>query len=584
MPSKTILAAAIACAPLLATITVVVGAQQPGDWPLHNYDIKNGRFAPHQQINTTNVERLVVKWTFDMPAKESIASVTPLVVDGVMYINAGSTLYAVDAATGVQKWKFTLQKTFSGMGRGPTYGDGVVYAYGRGIVFAVNAKTGTAVESFGDRGMLPIAARALHFKYPEKYAADIDGDALGYQFTTPPAYYNGTLYVGTSYSENLIRGGLVIAADAKNGQVKWVFNTVPQGPEDAAWSIAKDTWGTGAKLGGGIWTQPAVDPDLGLLFVNASNPAADYDGSAREGMNLFTNSALALRIADGKLVWHFQTIHHDIWDYDMATGPVLFDVSSGGRTVKGLASLGKTCYAYMWDRQSGAPLNPMVETAVPTITDVPGEKVWPTQPIPYTARGVPQTPFCAVYPIIDDPELAQFVRPEFHPYLANQWVITSPGNIGGANWGSPSFSPRTGLLYATGKSDAHALKPRPVGDTLADKQGPAIFTHADVAARLPTKVVVKMNIGAYEPLTGQLVWHTELPGSTNSGSMVTAGGLVFQGLGLEGLYALDAQTGRILFRYKDSNSIRASPLTYIARGKQFVAITATNKVLAFALP
>jgi glucose dehydrogenase len=569
---------------LLAMMATVVRAQHAGDWPLHNYDIKNSRFAPHEQINTTNVDRLVVKWTFEMPAKESVASVTPLVVDGVMYINAGSSLYAVDAATGVQKWKFALQTAFAGSGRGPTYGDGVVYAYGRGVVFAVDAKTGTAVESFGDKGTLPIAARALHFKYPQKYTATIDGDALGYQFTAPPAYSAGMLYVGTSYSENLIRGGLVIAADAKTGAVKWVFNTVPQGPEDEGWAIAKDTWGTGAKLGGGIWTQPAVDSELGLLFVNASNPAADYDGSAREGMNLFTNSALALRLVDGKLVWHFQTIHHDIWDYDMATGPVLFDVTSSGRLVKGIASLGKTCYAYMWNRGTGTPLNPIVETPVPTITDVPGEKVWPTQPIPYTSSGVPQTPFCAIYPIIDDPELAQYVRPEFHPYLANQWVITSPGNIGGANWGSPSFSPRTGLLYATGKSDAHALKPKPVGDSLADKQGPAIFTHADVAARLPTKFVVKMNLGAYDPLTGRLMWHAEMPGSTNSGNMVTGGDLVFQALGIEGLYALDARSGRVLFRFKDSNSIRSSPLTYLAGGKQFVAVTATNKVLALALP
>lgn len=564
--------------------TSVVLAQKPGDWPLHNYDVKNTRYAPHAQIDTSNVKRLAVRWTFEMPPKEQVASMTPLVVDGVMYFNAGSTLYAIDAATGAKKWTYRHPTAFTGGGRGPTYGDGVIYAYGSGLMYAVDAKTGTSVETFGDKGALAVARAALRFKYPGKYPSDVDPQSLGYQMTTPPAYYNGTLVVGLPFSENLIRGGLVVAADGKTGAIKWVFNTVPQGPEDDGWEVAKDTWGYGARLGGGVWTQPAIDPDLGLLYVNASNPAIDYDGSAREGLNLFTNSLVVLQLATGKLAWHYQTIHHDIWDYDLASGPLLFDVASDGRTVRGVASLGKTCYAYFWDRQMGRPLNPMVETTVPTTTDVPGEKVWPTQPIPYTWRGVPQTPFCAIYPQVDDPELAKLVRPFFHPYLANEFVITSPSNVGGANWGSPSFSPRTGLVYATGKSDAHALKPKPVGDTLSNSPGPANLSHPDVTARLPTKVAIKMNVGAYEPVSGRLVWHTELTGSASSGSLATSGDLVFQGVGAEGLYALDARDGKVLFRYQDKSGVRASPLTYVAHGKQFIAVAATNKIVALALP
>ena len=239
--------------------------------------------------------------------------------------------------------------------------------------------------------------------------------------------------------------------------------------------------------------------------MNASNPAIDYDGSARPGINLFTNSVIALRLESGQLVWYYQTIHHDIWDYDMASGPLLFDLPQEDRTVKGIASLGKTCYAYFWDRKTGAPLNPMVETPVPTITDVPGEQVWPTQPIPYTSRGVPQSPFCATYPILTDQSLAAQVRPTFHPYLVNEFVITSPRNQGGANWGSPAFSPRKGLVYATGKSDAHSLKPNPVGDTLSSQPGPENLSHPDVSARMPTSMTPRMNVGAYDPLSGRLV-------------------------------------------------------------------------------
>jgi quinoprotein glucose dehydrogenase len=573
----------VATAALSAALALPLEGQPSADWPLHNLDLGNSRYAPHDEINPSNVASLALRWKFDMPSKEVIASMTPLVVDGVMYFNAGSKLYAVNAATGETLWTYALGHAFGGGGRGPAYGDGKIYAFGSTIVYAVDAKTGKAVDTFGDNGALPIVARALAFKYPGKYPPNVNAQALGYQLTTPPTYYGGTLFVGTPFSENLIRGGLLIAADGKTGAIKWVFNTVPQRAEDDGWEIAKDTWPSGgARLGGGIWTQPAIDPGLGLLYVNASNPAIDYDGSARHGINLFTNSVLALQVSTGKLVWHYQTIHHDIWDYDMATGPLLFDVTAGGRTVKGIASLGKTCYAYIWDRMTGTPLNPMVETAVPTTTDVPGEQVWPTQPIPYTARGVPQTPFCATYPIVSDPELAKRVRPTFHPYLVSEFVITAPAHIGGANWGSPSFSPRTGLIYATGKSDAHSLKPKPVGNTLSDKPGPHNLQHLDVSARGPTGVKPNMNVGAYEPVSGDLVWHTELPGSTNSGSLATAGDLVFQGVGSEGFYALDARTGDVLFRSPDV--VRASPLSYMANGQQFVAVVATNKVLAFALP
>lgn len=577
---KTWPAAALVAASLAVTGSTVRGQDE---WPLHNLDIQNSRYAPHDQINTSNVTELSLTWTYEMPAGASVASMTPLVVGHVMYLNTGSTLYALDATSGRLLWTAATEPAFRGGGRGPTYGNGIIYAFGASILYAVDAETGQHVDSFGDDGRLQVVNKALAYKYPDLYPPDADPVSLGYMMTTPPAYFDGVLYIGTSFSENLIRGGLLIAADATTGAIKWVFNTVPQRPEDQGWATANGTWGYGARLGGGIWTQPAIDAELGLVYANASNPAIDYDGSARHGINLFTNSIVALDLSTGRLAWHYQTIHHDIWDYDLATGPLLFDISAAGRTVQGVASLGKTCYAYFWDRQTGRPLNPMVESVVPTTTDVPGEQVWPTQPIPYTARGVPQTPFCATYPILEDPSLTAQVRPTFHPYLMNEFVITAPGNQGGSNWGSPSFSPRTGLLYATGKSDAHSLKPNPVGDTLSSQPGPANLSHPDVTARMPTSMRPRMNIGAYEPLSGELVWHTELPGFTNSGNLVTAGDLVFQGLGSDGLVALHARTGEQLFSVRDDESVRASPLTYVINDVQYVAVAATNKILAFAL-
>jgi PQQ-dependent dehydrogenase (methanol/ethanol family) len=575
----------IAAAVLAAAVMLDAASDSNVDWSLHNLDLANSRYAAVAQINAANVASLALKWSFETAKGESIGAVTPLVVDGVMYFNAGSKLFAVDAATGKSVWTFALPQSFDGGRRGPAYGDGRIYAVGERYLYVVDVKTGTLVESFGDKGVMSVATKALEFKYPGKYSADAEPLTLGYRISSPPTYANGTLYLGLANAEMMIRGGLVIAMDGKTGAIKWVFNTVPQGPLDEGWDIAKDTWGTATRTGGGIWTQPAIDPALGLLYANVSNPTPAYDGSVRRGLNLFTNSIVALHLSTGKLAWYFQTIHHDIWDYDSVAGPTLFDVMVQGRTVKAVASLGKTCYAYMWDRTTGVPLHPIVESAVPTTTDVPGERPWPTQPIPYTSRGVPQQPFCMTYPVVSDPELASRVRPPFHPYQMKTYVITAPGNQGGANWGSPSFSPHTGLLYATGKNDPHSLRVNPVGDSLAATPGPHNFNHPDVTPPRGEKgVTPSMGVGAYDPSSGNLVWYVDLPGLTSTGSLATAGDLLFQGGGTGNFYALDARSGKQLFKYSSPSGISASPIAYVARGRQFVAVTAGNTVLAFSLP
>ena len=236
----------------VAAAELTMDGQGNAYWPLHNRDLHNSRYAPHDQINTSNVDRLTVDWTFEMPAGGSIASTTPLVIDGVMYFNAGSTLHAVDAATGQMRWSVTTEPAFRGGGRGPVYGDGRIYAFGSSIIYAVDATTGLPVDSFGNGGRLSITSEALAFKYPDTYPPDVNPESLGYFMRTPPAYFDGVLYVGTSYSENLIRGGLLIAADGTTGAIRWVFNTVPQGPSDDGWELAKDTWGSGARLGGDL--------------------------------------------------------------------------------------------------------------------------------------------------------------------------------------------------------------------------------------------------------------------------------------------------------------------------------------------
>ena len=554
----------------------------PSDWPLHNADLGNRRFSPHDQVNASNVGNLELKWTFE--AEPQAARVTPLVIDGLMYLNAGTRLFALDAASGRVVW--TMDATEAPLwrgGRGPAYGDGRIYALADHVIYAVDARTGKLVESFGEQGVSRFINEALEFKYPGKFPADLDPTGIGYRLSAPPTYHDGTLYVGLAGSSGLIDGGLVIALEGTTGAVEWVFTTIPQNERDDGWEIAGATWGYGRRLGGGIWTQPAIDPELGMLYFNAAEPTPAYDGTARLGMNLFTNSMIALRLDTGRLAWYYQTVHHDLWDRDLANGPVLFDTTRDGRTLKGIASFGKTCYAYILNRETGQPVNPIVETPVPTATDVPGEQPWPTQPIPYTSAGTPQQPFCAVYPIVGDPELAARARPQFHPFLANELIIVSPGLEGGANWGSPSFSPQTGLLYVTGRNDAFSYRVRIVGDTL--EPGPNSPGHfQSFAEDGETGMTTSMNVAAYNPTTGEQVWRTEVAGETNTGNLVTGGGVVFQGVaGTGDFHAFDALSGRQLFRYAAS-TISSSPLTYQANGVQFVTVMAGPTVLAFGLP
>jgi len=519
---------------------------------------------------------------------DNITQATPLVVDGVMYLHSRATLFALNAATGEELWTATLDEGPEAAGpvRGPTFANGRIYAYRGADLYAMDADTGAPVESFGEQGVLPVVSSALQLKYPDDYPPTLDPVSIGYRITTPPAYHDGTLYVAAALSEGHIPGGLVIATNADTGEITWVFNTVPQGPQDDGWEIARDTWGTGARAGGGIWTQPAIDPDLGLVYVNAGNPSPDYDGSARVGKNLFSNSTIALDLETGALRWYYQAVHHDLWDWDHVTGPVLFDVTDNdGTLIKGVAAAGKNCLFYMWNRETGAPLHPMVETVVPTETDVPGEHVWPTQPIPHNASGVPMTPLCATFVALSDPELARRSSQLYTPYWVSKAVIVPHG---GSSFGSPAFSPRTGLVYVTGKNGAIALVVNPVGDTL--EPGPDSRGHTDSFSdldRISEDYPPSVTVSAYDPVTGEQVWQRVLPARSSigaSGNMVTAGNLVFQGVEDGGLYALDAETGEELFRFDAPRPIRASPLTYQVNGTQYVTVVATTTVVTLALP
>src|SRR5438874_2959300 len=379
------------------------GAATTANWSLHNLDLAGRRYSTMDQINPSNVKTLTPRWLFQYGIIDGVSNqTTPVIVDGVMYVtDPRGGVYAVNAADGHLLWTFDVTDLIGGgrregyvfRNRGVTYADGVVYAAAGSFLFALDAKTGKPIPTFGKDGQAAVILDVLQQRYPDVKSAI----SLGYWFTTAPQFYNGVLYIGSTRSESHIPGGHVLAVDAKSGKVLWHFNTVPQDEKDQGWTIAGPTWVGGERNGGGIWETPSIDPELGLLYVAVGNPFGD--SSKRAGINLFTDSILALELSTGKLKWYFQQTHHDVWDYDSGNQPILFDMTVRGQRVKALAEASKNGWLYILNRETGLPVHAIKETPVPMETTRAGEQPWPTQPIPYTASGQPMKPVTPVFPV-----------------------------------------------------------------------------------------------------------------------------------------------------------------------------------------
>ena len=262
--------------------TITTGSRQT-NWASHNLDPYNQRYAELDQIDTATVSQLQRRWSFDVPAELNVSQVTPLVVDGLMHFHAAATVLALNTVTGDEVWRLEVDGVSGGVVRGPLYANGTIYSYHGDKLVAADAQTGTLIERFGDGGVLPIFGLALQTKYPDVYPLGFDAVSLNYRINSSPAYHDDTLYVASAICEGNIPGGLVVAADATTGAIKWVFNTIPQRPQDEGWELVDPTWGDGKRVGAGIWTQPAIDVELGLLYFNTANPKPPYDGSARPG-------------------------------------------------------------------------------------------------------------------------------------------------------------------------------------------------------------------------------------------------------------------------------------------------------------
>ncbi|MBL4820089.1 MAG: PQQ-binding-like beta-propeller repeat protein [Gammaproteobacteria bacterium] len=489
----------------LATETNASGITE-FEWPLHNLNLHGSRFAPTNQITPGNVQTLTPRWLFQHGVIDGVSNqTTPIIVNRTMYVtDSRGSVYALDAVDGHLLWTYDVTELLGGgrregyvfRHRGVAYADGVVYSAAGSFLFALDAETGIPLPEFGDNGQAAVILDVIKERFPEVNTAI----ELGYWFTTAPQIYNGVIYVGTTRSESHIPGGHVLAVDATTGEVLWNFNTVPQDERDQGWDIAGPTWVGGERNGGGIWETPSIDPELGLLYVAVANPYGD--STKRDGINLFSNSLIALTLDDGTLQWYFQQVHHDVWDYDSGNQPVLFDMKVDGEPVKALAQASKSGYLYILNRETGVPVHPVIEEAVPTQTALEGEEPWPTQPIPYTAAGEPMEPVSPVFPIdIPAQQLeTNTLVPIFTPIGPGQ--IFAPGYSGGSNYSPIAHSPDTGYLYVNA-----------------------------IDAPFNSGRGAKGYFSAYDPVTGELIWRQIFEGYGQAGSVVTRGGLVFVGTG-----------------------------------------------------
>ena len=555
----------------LAALIASPAPAQNVDWRLHNLDLHGGRYAEIDQITPENAHLLTPRWLFQHGVIDGVSNqTTPVIVDGVMYLtDSRGSVYAVDAYDGHHLWTYDVTDLLGGgrregyifRHRGVTYEDGLVYSAAGSFIFALDAETGEPIETFGDNGQASVILDVLRLRYPDVETAI----SMGYWFTTAPQIHDGVIYVGTTRSESLIPGGHVLAVDAATGEVIWYFNTIPQDENDQGWDVAGPTWVGSVRNGGGIWETPSLDPELGLLYVAVGNPFGD--STERDGMNLFTDSVLALDIENGQLRWYYQLVHHDVWDYDNGSQPILFDMEVDGEPVRALGQANKNAFLYLLNRETGVPIHSIIETPVPTETDREGEEPWPTQPIPHKADGERMEPVAPIFPEEIPPEHAEgkTLVPIFTPTAPNQ--IFAPGFGGGASYGPMAYSPDTGLLYVNAID-----RPFDAG------RGPRMF------------------FSAYDPTTGEMIWRQVHEGYGQAGPVVTSGGVVFVGTGsnVAGyFFAFDARTGEELWRFNTGAGVFSSPAVYMANGEQFVTVASGggdrgrrggDLILSFALP
>jgi quinoprotein glucose dehydrogenase len=633
---------------LLASCRTTPPAQANHDveWP--SYAREGGtRWSPLTEIDRGNVGRLAVAWTYHTgedqfktePEQKSTFEVTPIVIDGVMYLSTGfNKVIALDAATGKERWTYDphvdrkadySEVTSRGVAwweDGHRGGAPCATRIFEGTIdarlLALDAATGVPCAGFGEAGFVDLSS-------------GIDDPRPGdYQMTSPPAVIGDLVIIGSSVGDNSkaeLERGVVRAYDARNGALRWSWDPIPR--DEAARLPGAFTNPADLHTGAAnAWAPITVDPQSALAFVPTSSPSPDYYGGHRLGRNDYANSIVALQASTGKVAWHFQVVHHDLWDYDVATQPVLIEVRRDGKNIPAVAVGTKMGHLFVFNRLTGEPLFPIEERPVPA-SDVPGEEAWPTQPFPTSPPAlVPQILHADDAFGLDADDRARCR--EKIAGLRFDGMFTPPsvrgtmavaGNIGGMHWGGMSYDPVRHLLVANTNRIAVLVRliPRDQYDAARNSKGERVFGEFNGMRGTPFAMYREVMLSphgvpcspppwggltAVDVDRGAIQWDVpfgtisafpeparSLIGSVNLGGSMTSGGVVFIAAAMDEVFrAFDIETGKEIWHGELPASAQASPMTYSAGGRQFVVIAAGghgklhtkrgDAVVAFALP
>ncbi|MEO6528761.1 MAG: pyrroloquinoline quinone-dependent dehydrogenase [Gemmatimonadaceae bacterium] len=638
----------LACAPSVRVDTPAAVRDVAADWPAYGRDPLGSRHSPLRQIDTSNVTRLAVAWTYHTgelaPAVQTrrprSLEATPIVIDGVMYlITPLGRIIAVDAETGRERWVFDARVDRSiGFGdhasRGvstwldPTRSAGdpcrrrIVAATVDARLLSIDAATGRLCTDFGTGGVVDLRIGLRNRPL----------ETSDYEETSPPAVVNGVIVVGSATADNqAIDGasGEVRAFDVRTGVKRWTWHPVPQDSRDPGYA----TWrGPNAHRTGAAnaWSVLAADSVRGLVFVPTGSGSPDYYGGERLGDNRYANSITALRASTGAVVWSFQTVHHDLWDYDNASPPSLVTVEYGGRKREAVLQATKTGQLFVLDRDTGVPIVPVEERPVPRST-IAGEEASPTQPAsaigPLSPQGL--SPDSVWGATSEDRAACRAMIARFRnegaftpPSLEGSLV--RPSNVGGAHWGGVAFDPDAQIAVVPTNTIAAMVKliPRATLDSVR-RAAPAGRIGSEYAPQRGTpygmyrELLLLPNLMPCTPppfgalvgvdlRRGAIAWRVPLgampggPSGTGAvnlgGAITTAGGLTFIGAAVDRTFrAFETRTGRELWHATLPASGKATPMTYGAgrAGRQFVAISAggdggpfgtSDAIVVFALP
>jgi quinoprotein glucose dehydrogenase len=439
-----------------------------GEWRYYGADAAGTKYAPLDQINKENVKDLRIAWRWKADnfgnRPDFNYEVTPLMVGGVLYATAGTrrAAVAIDGATGETLWIHRYDEGTRGerapvraaAGRGVAYWtDGkeerILYVTRGYQLVALDAKTGRPIPSFGKDGVVDLY---------ERWDQPIGRDGI-VTWNSPPMVVGNIVVVGSAFQalapQKEVPAGHVRGFDVRSGKRIWIFHTIPRAGEFGNDTWQNESWAVNGNVG--VWNQIGVDEDLGLAYLPVETPSSDFYGGLRPGNNLFAESLVAIDYRTGVRRWHFQLVHHPIWNMDIAAAPILVDLTVAGRPVKAVAAMGKQAMLYLFDRVTGEPIFPIEERPVPQ-SDVPGEKTSPTQPFPtkpppYDHQGVTIDNVIDFTPELHDEALKIASRYKFGPIFTPPPVSRAEGPIagfrssGGTNWPGGSFDPETHIAY-----------------------------------------------------------------------------------------------------------------------------------------